>query len=130
MDADTGKKKPGIKPEIRDIMCVAYRPDGKTLAIADKRSSIHLLDTNTHTVKTHFRHPQIFVGCLAYSPDGKKLAAGYSQGMVNILDATTGAVLQTFSGDRNMIVQVEFASYGTTLASLDVQGQLLLWKME
>ncbi len=129
-DVDTGERKPDIKPQIKDIRCVTYSPDGNTLAIADRHGNIHLLDTSTSMVDTHFGQPQLFVSCLAYHPDGEKLAVGYFQGMINILDATTGAVLQTFTGGGDYIVQLEFAAFGTTLASLDEQGQLLLWEIE
>ncbi len=129
-DVDTGERKPDIKPQIKDIMCVAYSPDGNTLAIVDQRGTIHLLDTSTSMVKAHFVQPQLIVSSIAYHPDGEKLAVGYSQGKINILDATTGAVLQTFTGGDTSVFQLEFAAFSTTLASLDRQGQLLLWEIE
>jgi WD40 repeat protein len=74
-DVATGKMKGFLKVEtFSDIHCLAFTPDGKTLASSDHQGHTFLWDLSTRKLRATLRHPRPHVRSLAISPDGKVLA--------------------------------------------------------
>jgi len=77
---------------------VAYRPDGRILAIAGCDGAIRLLDSSTgQLVRVLVGHAER-VYHLAWSPDGRTLAASIRAGTVRLWDADNGRHLRNLSG--------------------------------
>jgi len=66
--------------------CMAYSPDGQTLALGTLNGSINLLDRATGKFAGSLQGESTTVSSLAYSPDGETLAAGYANGEIIIYD--------------------------------------------
>ncbi|HYV36708.1 MAG TPA: WD40 repeat domain-containing protein [Gemmataceae bacterium] len=73
-EAATGKCIATI--QAKSIECIAFSPDGKTLASGSKNKTIQLWDAANAREITAIKGHTGWVTCVAFSPDGKTLASG------------------------------------------------------
>ena len=110
--------------------CIAYSPDGKTIAFrSTDNGNVILWDTKTGTQKTTLTGHNGWVSDIAYSPDGKTIAGGGYRGY--LWDAETGvykATLQEPQISRNFD-SVTYSPDGKTIASTR-DGTVTLWDAE
>ncbi|MEH1919070.1 protein kinase domain-containing protein [Nostoc sp.] len=109
------------------VYCVAYSPDGKTLATGSHDKTIKLWDVGTgreiYTLHGHFDS----VYCVAYSPDGKTLATGSDDKTIKLWDVTTGGQILTIQAHFEWVRSVAFSPDGKTLASGSYDKTIKLW---
>lgn len=60
----------------REVHCVAFSPDGKTIAVGTQDNLAKALDAATGAVRTTLKGHERPVAGVAWSPDGKTLASG------------------------------------------------------
>jgi len=108
------------------VLALAYRPDGKRLAIV-----VAPVSEREAEVGTQVREFDFVTGewrdlitarpggpwAVAYSPDGRRLATGNGDGSVKIWDAATSRELLTLGGQRHGAGHVIFSPDGSRLAS-------------
>ena len=103
------------------IYCVAFSPDGKTIASA--ASGALSLWSATKSVR---QLPQVFEGaqeipghpqCLSFSPDGSTLACASSSGAINVWTVATGArILSTPVWEtEEPVFSLTYSSSGTSI---------------
>jgi Tol biopolymer transport system component len=101
----------------RDLRCIAWAPDGKTLASGNGDGSngfepgeVRLWDPNTGAVKRLLSGTSNAVKALAFSPDTKVLAVAeeYYE-PVKLYDLNSGKVTRTLVGDSHFTESVAFA---------------------
>lgn len=81
--------------------CLAYSPDGKTLAMGTSRpSAVWLFDADSGERRTAFRHEAGWVGSVAFSRDGKRLAFGNTNGNAFVVDLEQNKIRHTLVGHR------------------------------
>ncbi|MDR3633011.1 MAG: protein kinase [Isosphaeraceae bacterium] len=121
-DVSTGKSVGVLKAVDGVAQSVAFRPDGKALAIALEGGRVLIVDPATGTLIRELPKHEQPVLAVRYSPDGNILAtAGGTEdltrlGLVKLWDAETGQEKATLEGHRYMIKAMTFSPDGSTLA--------------
>jgi WD40 repeat protein len=124
------KPKVPVKPEIGSL---AYRPDGKLLALGTYKE-VRLADPVTGSVTATLAGHAGTVRALAFSPDGKLLAAAGGLpargGEVKIWDIEKRAEVRTIKGHGDCIYGVAFSPDGKSLATSSYDKLIKIWDIE
>ena len=128
-DPHTGELRHVLGPYHGLLNCVAFSPDGKTLASGGQDSEIILWDIPTaqRRLSLTTQHTGA-VYSVAFSPDGKTLATGSQDQTLRLWDANTGAHRSTLRYP-GYVTSVAFSPDETLLAvgsSNWVNGQIQL----
>jgi RNA polymerase sigma factor (sigma-70 family) len=112
------------RPELFEYVACAFAPAGKTLAVADEQTQVHIWDTATGRQHCVLPFKNAYVLALALSPDGRILAsltrdqmAPNPRSRVQLWDAVTGTALHTLATDQKYLQTVVFTPDGKTLAT-------------
>ncbi len=96
---------------------LALTPDGKTLAVADDRTTVRLLSTATGGELRRFTVPDQGATYLAFTPDGRGLACGAHRGPVRVFSAATGEQTAQYGDAEWWLGPLVFSADGSTLAA-------------
>ena len=114
------------------VHCVAFSPNGKTLAAGAYggefgEGTVRLYDVQTGDPVGELEgyERERDVPLRGFSPDGKILAAGSMDASMRLWDARTGKLLHDFGG--NCFESVCFSPDGKTLASGEAWDRVRLW---
>jgi WD40 repeat protein/serine/threonine protein kinase len=103
---------------IRKPQCVAFHPDGKTLAVGGQwDESIEIWDTVSGKMLRTLKGHANSVYSLAFSPDGTRLASGGADMAVKLWDPVSGHEVLTLKGHTSIVYSVVFSPDGRALAS-------------
>ena len=107
------------------VTCVAFSPDGSTLASSSNDRTVQLWDTQTGEHKSTLKENWGKVSSVTYSPDGNILAIAYRD-TVRLVDKRTGTREITVTGPWREVYSVAFSPDGTTIATGNY-GTVQLW---
>eukprot|EP00656_Telonema_subtile_P008665 TRINITY_DN14044_c0_g1_i2.p1 TRINITY_DN14044_c0_g1~~TRINITY_DN14044_c0_g1_i2.p1 ORF type:complete len:543 (-),score=152.26 TRINITY_DN14044_c0_g1_i2:272-1900(-) len=87
------------------IVCVAFAPDGSTMASGAGDKMVRLWDLNTETPLHKCEGHSQWIMCLAWSPDGKYLASGSKDGELRVWDCSNQQIKSraVFKGHKKWI---------------------------
>ncbi len=122
-DDRRGFSDPGLRGFAR---CLAWSPDGKTLAVGYEARGIGLWDVQSGAIKTRLFGHKNWVLSLAFRPDGKQLVSAAGDASVRFWDLGRG--LGTNRPIHTKFVRaVAYSPDGRTLASASGDGSVALW---
>jgi WD40 repeat protein len=125
----SGRKRVSEMRHASDPFCLAFSPDGKTLASGDFQGTVYLWDAATLELRAKWGGHHSPVVSLAFSPDGRTLASGSTGRTVKLWVVASGQVKTTLRGHEGAITSVAFAPDGKWLASGSYDKTVRLWGM-
>jgi WD40 repeat protein len=133
-DAHSGQLRATVRGYASSVTCLAYSPDGKTLASGggdvqnpSTPGEIKLWDGRSGQERASLKGHAGTVYCVVFSPDGKTLASGSEDNTIKLWDAATGQVRATLKGHDRSVHCVAFRPDGKTLASGSADDTIKLW---
>ena len=124
------------------ITCLAFSPDGRTLASSSRDGTAKLWDLTANRVRATLQaHPSGWVNAVAFSPEGKSLATGSGgfsmhpkgyldddkTGDIKLWDARTGQERTTIEEPSGVVETLAFSADGGRLASGGGDGSVRVW---
>jgi WD40 repeat protein len=109
------------------VRCVAYAPDGKSIACGVAHGSfVRLIDPENGRTIEQFTSGSGWVHSVAFSPDGITLAWGTAQNTVNLHDLATRRN-RTFLGHQGEVKQVVWSPDSKVLATYARDRRIKVW---
>jgi WD40 repeat protein len=122
LDIDTSRQLANF-PD-RGVTCLAFSPDGTTVAAGNTDHVIRLWDVAERRVRTSLKHHAAGVRCVSYSPDGRHIASGSDDGTVMLWDVNT-AQSERLGQSGQEVSGVAFSPDSKTLAWPDMTKSAL-----
>jgi WD40 repeat protein len=110
-----------------EIYCVAFSPDGRTLATAGQDRTVRLRDIATRGARAILEGHDDEVNWVAWSPDGRTLATASDDHSVRLWDAADGRELGQVGRHNRAAVAVVFMPDGRLLISGGRDQSLRRW---
>jgi WD40 repeat protein len=123
-DSRTGSERQLLRCPVENVRCLAFAPDGRTLATSCYGERIvRLWDMTDGRLRATTAADVSEAAALAFSPDGRRLAAVVGK-RVRFWDAASGQALDTLESEQP-IEDISFTSDGRSL--LTAGGALEAW---
>ena len=130
-DATTGKELAPLEGHKGGVTCIAFSPDGTTLASSSWDHTVLVWDTATGKWKTTLRGHANKVWWLAFSPKAPEghllLASGSLDGTVKLWDLPAGEERATLRGHTASVYSLAFSPDGNRLATGSWDQTVKLW---
>ena len=108
--------------------CVAFSPDGKTLASGSKSGGIALWNPETGELLKDLVGHVSFMEDLAFAPDGKTIVACNVQGGVTLWDVEKGIERAILAKIGHSVYSTAISPDGQTFATGGREGTLEIWR--
>ena len=123
-DCKVIRKLPGHE---RAVGCVAWSPDGETVASGSDDSTIRLWDSTQGTLRRTCHGHQHNVLTIAFSPDGRMLVSGGFDRQVIVWDTQTGEKIRVLGWHDDAVNSVAFSPDGKSIASASGDQTIRIW---
>jgi WD40 repeat protein len=125
-EIETGRELRNFS-EMSQVQCVAYAPDGKSVAWGMQFGTLTQFDVASGQPRSFAGRHQGEIRSLAFTPDGRRLATGGSDNTVRLWDTETLSQLLILPAGVLPINSVAFSPNGDRLASAGHDGAIRIW---
>ncbi len=127
-DVKTGRELQKIRAEGEEISALAYSPDGKSLAFADRyRARLFNVLPDGALREQRALAGTMWIDRLQFSRNGKYLAAGSHAVSPFLWDLSTVAELVQKTGHTDSVSSAEYSMNGRSLISISLDRSLIAW---
>jgi WD40 repeat protein/tRNA A-37 threonylcarbamoyl transferase component Bud32 len=128
--AAAGQDRASLKGHTRPGYCLAFAPDGRTLATGSWNGKVTIWDAfKTPEQATLVGHDDL-IRSVACAPDGSRLATASWDRTIQLWKLPSGERQARLEGHTHWAWCVAFAPDGRTLASASEDGTVRLWDVE
>lgn len=138
-DVATGKERPQLQGNVNAISCLAFSPDGTTLATGSTDQFVKLWDVASGKEKATLP-AAMAVACIVYSADGKTVGWGGNSDQVKLWDMVAGQERIILKEQSPLSYGLAFSSWyrscltfsadGKSLATAGGAGTVHLWDLK
>jgi eukaryotic-like serine/threonine-protein kinase len=132
-ETTTGRLVRKLKGHDGYVMCLAFSPDGKTLATGSLDNTVRIWDVASGQEQLVYRGHTAGVVAVAFHPDGTRLASAHAvSGLsppIDLWEASMGKMLVRLEGHSGFARRLTFLPDGSRLVSLGDDGVLKLWDL-
>jgi dipeptidyl aminopeptidase/acylaminoacyl peptidase len=111
------------------VYCVAFSPDGKTVAAGSWEYAVRLWDMSSGKEVRRLKSWDLPITSIAFTPDGKLLAVAGWDGIVRLWELLTGQEIHRFTGHIGEITSIAISPDGRLLASGSKDTSVLVWDL-
>jgi WD40 repeat protein len=111
------------------VLDLAFRPDGKKLAVASADKTIRIIDMETLKVQQTLLSHADFVNAIAWSKDGTKLVSASRDKSAKVFNAETGQLLISYQGHGNAVRGVFMLPDGKQVVSAGNDKKVHRWNI-
>lgn len=111
------------------ILDLAFRPDGKKLAIAAADKTIRIVDMESQEIEQTLLSHADFVTAIAWSADGTKLVSASRDKSAKVFNAETGQLLVSYQGHGDAVRGVCVLPDGKQVVSTGNDNKMHRWNI-
>ena len=128
IEATTSRELFVPEKNVTEATCMAFAPDGKSLAIGHRDGGITIWDVATkRRVRARTVHAR-FIKALAFSPDGRTLASSGDDRAIEFWDMPSNECHELPRKDRSTVSILEYSPIDDVLAAADFESPFIrLW---
>jgi len=126
-DLSAGRRLKGIPGFGSTMDCIAFSPDGKSLACVNRNGSLKLIEVASGKDLFSLKGHDEWISWIAFSPDGKLLATASKDLTVKLWESETGRSLASISTKGDPFSWVGFGPDGTLVMFKSMYGIAQVW---
>lgn len=127
-DAHTGKRISTYDAHTKSVTSLAWSPDGRFIASADRNGQVHVWEPDSLTPAHIFGEHKKVVNALTWSPDSSCLASASDDTTVRIRHVATRNELYTYRGHTCNVNAVAWSPDGKFIASGGNEKTIHIWQ--
>jgi WD40 repeat protein len=126
-DARTGESVANLPGHSRFTLCLAFSPDGQSLASGGADGTLRVWDVAAGRQRFQVKGDAVAVFAVAYNPNGRTLLSAGWQMMVGLHDAGNGTRIRELSGSTAPILAVMVSPDGRKIVTAGMDRLVRQW---
>jgi WD40 repeat protein/serine/threonine protein kinase len=112
-----------------EVRCVAWRPDGGTIATGGNDGYVRVWQPSSGAKLTEILTPHRSLNSVLFSDDGKILITAGDEGPIILWDAASGSPVRELSGHDGNVYSLAMSPDGKLLVSGGRDGRVIVWDL-